>query len=108
MPTHTASRRNQERPMRRCWLAIVAGSLLGAGLFAQAPAQPQTPAPPQAPALDPKNPLDYSLMEWEKAMGGLQSFVAEVNRTTLDKTFGSVEASAGWAKYVKGQAGQAG
>src|SRR5262249_7899207 len=44
--------------------------------------------------------------QWEKAMTGLQTFVAEVNRTKLDKTFGTAELYSGTAKFVKGAAGQ--
>src|SRR5262245_44882533 len=81
----------------RSRLAVGALLILVIALCAQ-----QTP-PPSGPA---DNMLDPTLAQWEKAMTGLQSFVAEVHRKKLDNVFNSTEVFSGIAKFVKGQRGQ--
>lgn len=81
--------------MRTSWLVSVSALLM---VIVGLPAQ-------QPPPLD-NNPLDVTLMQWEKAMTGLQSFVADINRTKMDRTFKTVELHTGVAKFVKGQSGQ--
>ena len=46
--------------------------------------------------------LDTVLVGWEKAMTDLRSFVAEVNRTTLDKALNVQDDYKGYAMFFKG------
>jgi TIGR03009 family protein len=53
-------------------------------------------------ALDPvKNPLDAILVNWEKAMTGINQLTADLTRTTLDKAFRTTDVFEGTAKYLK-------
>ncbi|MBI1832259.1 MAG: TIGR03009 domain-containing protein, partial [Planctomycetes bacterium] len=45
--------------------------------------------------------LDTVLAGWEKAMTDLRSFVAEVERTTIDKSLGAKDDFKGYAMFVK-------
>src|SRR5262245_17009951 len=87
----------QEKTMQRSRLAVGALLILVSAVCAQ-----QTPAP-SGPA---NNMLDPTLTQWEKAMTGLQSFVAEVHRKKLDNVFKTTEKYSGIAKFVKGQRGE--
>jgi TIGR03009 family protein len=82
--------------MRMSWLALGLALLMVAGLSAQ---QPAGPGP---------NLLDDTLQKWEKAMTDPQTFVAEVQRTDLDKTFNGLNVFAGQLKFMKGRPGQPG
>jgi TIGR03009 family protein len=51
-------------------------------------------------ALDPaKNKLDDVLLHWERAMKGVTSLTAQLNRTTVQKTFQATDVFEGIAKY---------
>jgi TIGR03009 family protein len=51
-------------------------------------------------AFDPaKNKIDDVLLRWERAMKGVSSLTAQLNRTTLQKTFQATEVFEGVAKY---------
>jgi TIGR03009 family protein len=78
----------------RRWLSLPALLLASAAVLAQTPAQP--------PALDPaKNKLDAILVQWEKAMGGINTLYTQVKRTSQDKIFMTNEVYEGEARYVK-------
>jgi TIGR03009 family protein len=83
--------------MRTSWLALGASLLVVVSVIGQ---------PPASPPLDPNSPLDQTLMQWEKAMTGLQSFMADIQRVKVDRLFKGVEVYTGDAKFVKGQSGQ--
>jgi TIGR03009 family protein len=79
--------------MRYRWLSLTCVLLCSVAAVAQQP---------PAVTLDPQNnKLDAVLVNWEKAMGGLTSFHAQVNRTGVDKVYGTVATYAGEAKYLK-------
>lgn len=81
--------------MQYRWLSVPI--LLGAAGLAYAQ---QSPA--QAPTLDPaNNKLDAILLEWEKAMGGLNTLYTQVKRTAVDKVFLTNETFEGEARYIK-------
>jgi TIGR03009 family protein len=96
--------------MRYSTLAL-AGALLGAaGLLAQQPPAQQPPAqqppaqkpPAQAPAAAPgSDKLDEVLTNWERVMNGMHSLVAQVTRTSVNKTFEAVQVHEGQAKFLK-------
>ena len=63
---------------------------------------PGAQPPPQPPTLDPaNNKLDAILLNWEKAMSGINSLHAKVERKAIDKVFATTEVFAGEAKYLK-------
>ncbi len=84
--------------MRFPWLALAGMLLLSQALSAQQPPQPQAPA---APTLDPRNRLDFLLMQWEQRMKGLETLAAKCTRTTRDKTYQTTEVFEGLAKYLR-------
>jgi TIGR03009 family protein len=73
----------------------------------QTPPRAQPPAvsapwPAAQPGLDPaRNRLDALLLTWEQKMTGVQTILAQVTRTSVDKTFQVVEVYQGTAKYMK-------
>jgi TIGR03009 family protein len=67
---------------------------------AQTPPRTQTP-PAAQPGLDARNRLDALLMTWEQKMTAVQTILAQVTRTSVDKTFQVVEVYQGTAKYMK-------
>lgn len=69
-----------------------ASVFLGGLVLAQSPQVAPTP-----------DKLDFVLANWEKAMGDIQSMVAQCTRTTVDKVFQSTETLKGTAKFVKSQ-----
>jgi TIGR03009 family protein len=81
--------------MRSLSLALLGVCLTGAALHAQ---QPPAGAPPVGTAADQ---LDVALARWEKAMGSINSFVAQCTRTSINKTFQTTEVYEGAAKYLK-------
>jgi TIGR03009 family protein len=56
--------------------------------------------PPMQPAA-PQQKLDEILLNWEKAMTGIHSLVADCKRTTVDHVFKSTEVYEGKAKFQK-------
>ncbi len=54
-----------------------------------------------APAQPAQENLDTVLRGWEKAMTDLQSFVSEVQRTTLDKALNARDEHKGYAMFMK-------
>jgi len=87
--------------MRSRWLSLTALLLAGAVALAQQP-EAQQPQPPQQPALDPvNNKLDAILVNWEKAMSGINSLHTKVTRTAIDKVLVTTEVYVGEAKYLK-------
>lgn len=72
--------------------------LSGGPLLAQQPPAQQPPAQPAAPA---PGRLDQHLQRWEQEMSRIQSFQAEMVRTTLDKAYGASEEFVGVARYLK-------
>jgi TIGR03009 family protein len=83
--------------MRCPFLALTGALLGGACLLAQPPAQP--PAPPQP---DPHEARLLAILQnWEKAMGSINSLVAECTRTQVDKVFQSTKVFTGKAKFLK-------
>src|SRR4051794_30973999 len=86
------------------WLSVSAVLLGSVAALAQQPGlpQPAAPVPAQAPLLDPvNNKVDAILVNWEKAMNGLNTLHTAVNRTAVDKVFLAKEVFAGEAKYVR-------
>jgi len=83
--------------MRYSWLALV-GVLVCATVGSAQPPSRQ-PAPPAEPARD--NKLDGYLREWEKAMQSVQSLAAQLERTDVNKTFGSKDIYVGTAQFLK-------
>src|SRR5262245_47500600 len=82
--------------MRYRWLALATLLAAGAVALAQGPGQ----APPVQ--LDPaNNKLDAILLNWEKAMGGLNTLYTKVKRTAVDKVFTTLEVYEGEARYIK-------
>jgi TIGR03009 family protein len=86
--------------------------LLGAaGLLAQQPGlqpqqqptqQPLQQPPAQPPAAAPGDAkLAEVLTNWERVMNGMHSLVAQVTRTTVEKTFQTVKVFEGQAKFLK-------
>lgn len=73
----------------------LAGLLVSGMVFAQ-----NAPLPSASPQ---SNQLDVVLANWERAMAEMQSMVAVLSRTTIDKVFQSNEVFEGTAKFVKGQ-----
>ncbi len=57
--------------------------------------------PPQPPAQ--QSGLDTVLRGWEKAMTDLRTFVAEVDRRTLDKSIGTNDSFKGYAMFKKAE-----
>jgi TIGR03009 family protein len=85
--------------MRILWLALLGAPLLALASFGQ---QPPQPAPNPQPAADPNEALlNEALARWEKAMDGLQSFAAQCERTSVDKTFQTTDVFIGTAKYLR-------
>src|SRR6185295_3170349 len=105
-----------ERPMRiaGCTLASL---LVAAPVIAQQPpaARPNlTPAgqkapaiptavPSAAPVLNPSDPLDGLLMQWEQKMKSVESLQAKCVRTETDPLVPSKppEEYQGWAKFLR-------
>jgi TIGR03009 family protein len=81
--------------MRYRWLSLLAVASAATLALAQQP-------PPPAAKLDPaNNQMDAILVQWEKAMGAINTLHTKVTRRSVDKTFGAVEVCEGEAKYVK-------
>jgi TIGR03009 family protein len=83
--------------MQRTWLALPILMATVAGAQAQQPA---------APSAQDLLKLDEVLLQWEKAMTGLDNLVVSINRTTVDKVYKDTEVFEGTAKFVRGQRGQ--
>jgi TIGR03009 family protein len=83
--------------MRKSWFALVTLLLSSFALFGQ-----QLPDRPAPPPLDPaNNKLDEVLVNWEKAMAGVQSLHVDIVRTKLFKNFQSRDVFKGFAKFLK-------
>jgi TIGR03009 family protein len=81
--------------MRYYWLALACVLLGGAPARAQ-----QAPAAP--PAAEPANAqLDQILVNWEKAMTGVDKLVAQIVRTDKDKVYQSTSVFEGYAKFMR-------
>lgn len=63
----------------------------------------QQPPPPAgaAPVLDPNNPLDSLLMQWETKMKSVQTLRARVARERWDKVFNTRDTFEGETKYMR-------
>jgi TIGR03009 family protein len=81
--------------MRNYWLTLIT-LLLAAPVL---PAQSTTLG--AAPALDPRNPLDGVLLQWQEAIGKIDTLAAQLTRTTVEKAFQSSEVFEGYARYKK-------
>ncbi len=92
--------------MRSSVVALAGVVLLAGRLPAQAPQQqpPQQPSPQQnqpAPALNPADPLDSVLLQWEQKMTQVNSLGAQIIRQKEDRVFHSNEVYEGVAYYLK-------
>jgi TIGR03009 family protein len=86
--------------MQYRWLSLTV--LISASTIALAQQPPtQPPVPPQQPYGNPADKIDAILINWERAMSGINSLQAQVVRTTVDKVLVSTEVFSGDAKYVK-------
>src|SRR5262249_36248302 len=81
--------------MRYTAPTLGAALLFGASLLAQQPPAQVPPAPAQAPT------INDILRNWERAMTGISTLVAQCNRTTIDKTWQRTEVYEGQAKFLK-------
>ncbi len=87
-------------------LVVLAASLgvpsMGRSAQQSPPAAPPS-APPlaAAPQLNLNDPLDAVLMEWEKALSGVDSLVALVSQTVIDRVNQHSEVFEGQAKFLK-------
>src|SRR5947209_4059777 len=79
--------------MRRLILSLSV-LLTGAALSAQPP-QPAAPPP-----LNPNNPVDRLLMQWEQATKNVQSLSATISRKDTDKVLGQVKDWSGFVEYL--------
>jgi len=83
--------------MRYHWLALTCVLLGSVPAWGQ-----QAPSAPAAPALDPaKSQLDQILVNWEKAMTGVDKLVAQIVRTDTDKVYQSTTIFDGKAKFMR-------
>jgi TIGR03009 family protein len=84
--------------MRTQWLALAGALVLGTPLAAQ----PNPPAgTPQAADPATQQRLDALLNRWENEMRTIQTLVAQCNRTTVNKTFGTTDNFKGTASFMK-------
>jgi TIGR03009 family protein len=81
--------------MRYCWLALSGGLIATTLLLAQQP-----PAPPGAPVLNPKDPLDAVLMNYEYKVKQIETLSAQCFRKKIDKIYGPEEYE-GEFRYMK-------
>jgi TIGR03009 family protein len=72
--------------------------LFATAVNAQQGNQPSQPAPVR---MDPKDPLDAVLMQWENKMTGITSLSAEVKRQRIDNVFKTSDLFVGSASYLK-------
>ena len=84
--------------MRTQWLALAGALVLGTPLSAQTNPPAGTPQ-----AADPatQQRLDGLLNRWENEMKAIQTLVAQCNRTTVNKTFGTTDTFEGTASFMK-------
>lgn len=85
------------RPMLML-VCLTAGGLAVSGGLALGQGVPAAKVPVEPPA-DPR--LDAILKDWETTMGGVKSMVADLQRTRLDKAFGSTEVYEGQARFLR-------
>jgi TIGR03009 family protein len=86
--------------MRYYSLALIGALLTGsAGLAQQPPAG--APQPPPAPAPGGAARLDFLLQRWEQEMKGVQTLVAQCNRTELNNVNMTTDVFVGTAKYLR-------
>jgi TIGR03009 family protein len=64
------------------------------------PQVPPVQLPPLQP-LNPQDPLDNVLMNWEAEMMKVQTLAAQLDRTETDLAFKSTKQSTGYAQYMK-------